>query len=95
MVKKYASLEYRKALIALKATCSMSWRGNYWDNAVMESFFSTMKLELDLNKAVGSRDFTRDTVFLWVEGWYNRERRHSSLEFLSPSKFERNYLSEL
>lgn len=92
---QYASFEYRKALTALKATCSMSRKGNCWDNAVMESFFSTMKLELDLNKAIGSRDFTQDTVFVWIEGWYNRERRHSSLGFVSPAKFEQNYLSEL
>ena len=61
----------------------------------MESFFGTMKLELDLNKSIGDRDLTRDTVFLWIEGWYNRERRHSSLGYVSPAKFERNYLSEL
>ena len=92
---QYASLEYRKALSALKATCSMSRKGNCWDNAVMESFFSTMKLELDLHKAIGGRDLTRGTVFYWIESWYNRERRHSSLGYVSPAKFERNYLSEL
>ena len=44
---------------------------------------------------IGGRDFTQDTVFVWIEGWYNRERRHSSLGYLSPAKFEKNYLSEL
>jgi putative transposase len=91
---QYASLEYRQALAALKATCSMSRKGNCWDNAVMESFFSTLKLELDLNKAIGTRDFTQGTVFSWMEGWYNRERRHSSLGYVSPVKFEENFLSQ-
>ena len=69
---QYASIEYRKALTELKATCSMSRKGNCWDaakpvrccfraktNAVMESFFSTLKLELDLDKMIGDRAFTR------------------------------------
>jgi putative transposase len=92
---QYASLEYRQALAALKATCSMSRKGNCWDNAVMESFFSTLKLELDLRKPIGTRDFTRGRVFSWMEGWYNRERRHSSLGYCSPVKFEMKYFSEL
>lgn len=85
---QYASAEYRAALNDLKATCSMSRKGNCWDNAVMESFFSTLKLELDLDKVIGARDFTRSTVFSWMEGWYNRVRRHSSLGYLSPVQFE-------
>jgi putative transposase len=85
---QYASVEYRKALSALKATCSMSRKGNCWDNAVMESFFSTLKLELDLDKVIGDRVHTRSTVFSWIEGWYNRERLHSSLGYVSPVVFE-------
>ena len=92
---QYTSLEYRKALQELKATCSMSRKGNCWDNAVMESFFSTLKLELDLDRPVGTRDFTLDTVFYWIEGWYNRKRRHSSLGNISPIKFEKQFLSQL
>jgi putative transposase len=91
---QYASLEYRQALNALKATCSMSRKGNCWDNAVMESFFSTLKLELDLSKAIGTKDFTQGTVFSWMEGWYNRERRHSSLGYVSPVRFEEKFLSQ-
>jgi putative transposase len=82
---QYASGEYRKALNELKATCSMSRKGNCWDNAVMESFFSTLKLELDLDKMIGDRTFTRTTVFSWIEGWYNRVRKHSSLGCLKPN----------
>ena len=92
---QYASFEYQRALGALKATCSMSRKGNCWDNAVIESFFSTLKLELNLRKSIGTRDFTRGRVFSWMEGWYNRERRHSSLGYCSPAKFELKYLSEL
>jgi transposase InsO family protein len=90
---QYASIEYRKALNDLKATCSMSRKGNCWDNAVMESFFSTLKLELDLDKMIGDRAFTRTTVFSWIEGWYNRVRKHSSLGYLSPAQFEAKLLN--
>lgn len=90
---QYASVEYREALKDLKATCSMSRKGNCWDNAVMESFFSTLKLELDLDKVIGDRVFTRTTVFLWMEGWYNRVRKHSSLSYLSPVQFEAKLLN--
>ena len=61
----------------------------------MESFFSTLKLELDLGKAIGGRNFTRSTVFSWIEGWYNRVRRHSSLGYLSPAEFEEKFTSDL
>ena len=90
---QYASIEYRKVLTELKATCSMSRKGNCWDNAVMESFFSTLKLELDLDKMIGDRAFTRTTVFSWIEGWYNRVRKHSSLGYLSPVEFEAKLLN--
>jgi putative transposase len=90
---QYASGEYRKALNELKATCSMSRKGNCWDNAVMESFFSTLKLELDLDKMIGDRAFTRTTVFSWIEGWYNRVRKHSSLGYMSPMEFEAKLLN--
>ena len=61
----------------------------------MESFFSTLKLELDLSKAIGGRDFTQSMVFSWIEGWYNRVRRHSSLGYLSPAGFEEKFASDL
>jgi putative transposase len=68
-------------------------KGNCWDNAVMESFFSTLKLELDLDKMIGDRAFTRTTVFSWIEGWYNRVRKHSSLGYVSPAQFEAKLLN--
>lgn len=91
---QYASLEFRAALQSLKATCSMSRKGNCWDNAVMESFFGTLKLELDLECSIGDKNFTCSAVFTWIEGWYNRQRRHSSLGYLSPAKFEEKFLSQ-
>jgi transposase InsO family protein len=60
---------------------------------VKKSFFSTLKLELDLDKMIGDRAFTRTTVFSWIEGWYNRVRKHSSLGYLSPAEFEAKLLN--
>lgn len=92
---QYASLEFKQALAKLKATSSMSKKGNCWDNAVMESFYATLKLELDLEKyPIGTREVTKAKVFYWLEGWYNRERRHSSLGYLSPAKFEQKFYSQ-
>ena len=85
---QYASSEYRQALERLQALQSMSRKGECWDNAAMESFFATLKLELDLHKAQGNRTETRNLVFEWIEVFYNRERRHSSLGYRSPTRFE-------
>ena len=54
----------------------------------MESFFTTLKMELELHKAKGNRTDTRNLVFEWIEVFYNRERRHSSLGYRSPTRFE-------
>ena len=66
-----------------------AWLGSRrcWFRA-KKSFFGTIKCELDLENPIGSRAVTRAVVFEWIEVWYNRERRHSSLGFLSPSVFE-------
>jgi transposase InsO family protein len=66
----------------------MSRKGNCWDNAVAESFFSSLKLELDLNKVIGTRAVTEAVVFEWIEVFYNRKRLHSSIGYKSPSAFE-------
>lgn len=66
----------------------MSRKGNCWDNAVCESFFSTLKLGLDLHKARGTQLETQRLVFEWMEVFYNRQRLHSSLGFQSPVEFE-------
>lgn len=68
---------------------SMSRKGNCWDNAVVESFFSTMKRELD-DSIFASREIARATIFEYIEIWYNRKRRHSTLGYVSPEQFERD-----
>lgn len=89
---QYTSEVYRQALERLQAVSSMSGKGECWDNAVQESFFSTLKTELDLFEARGSRAQTRNEVFEWIEVFYNRQRRHSSLGYLSPVIFEEQAL---
>nr|WP_281168021.1 IS3 family transposase [Deinococcus peraridilitoris] len=71
----------------------MSNKGECWDNAVQESFFATLKTELDLRQARGTRAQTRSEVFEWIEVFYNRLRRHSSLGYRSPVAFEEQALS--
>lgn len=88
---QYASADYQKALQDAGAVCSMSRRGNCWDNAVTESFFSSLKRELVHGYRFETRDQTRTAVFRWIEVWYNRLRRHSALGYLSPEAFERQY----
>jgi putative transposase len=66
----------------------MSRKGNCCDNAPCESFLATLKLELDLGKARGTKLETEALVFEWMEVFYNRQRLHSSLGFVSPAEFE-------
>lgn len=88
---QYASHDYRRLLAAHGIVCSMSRRGDCWDNAVAESFFSTLKLELVYETAWRTRAEARADVFQYVEGFYNGQRLHSSLGYLSPVAFERQY----
>lgn len=66
----------------------MSRRGNCWDNAVVESFFSTLKCELVHRECFETRAEARQALFSFIEVWYNRERLHSSLGYRSPVDFE-------
>ena len=70
---------------------SMSRRGNCWDNAVVESFFSTLKIELVYAADWATRADARAAVFEYLEVFYNGQRRHSSLGYLSPVAFEQRY----
>jgi putative transposase len=70
-------------------TCSMSRSGNVWDNAAMESFFSSLKTEPTARKTYRSRDHARADVFDYIERFYNAIRRHSTLGYLSPVEFEK------
>lgn len=69
-------------------TCSMSRSGNVWDNAAMESFFSSMKTERIGRKTYRTRDLAKADVFDCIEHFYNPTRRHSPLDYLSPMDFE-------
>jgi putative transposase len=69
--------------------CSMSRSGNVWDNAAMESFFSSLKTERIRGKVYRTRDEARADVFDYIERFYNAVRRHSTIGYLSPVEFER------
>ena len=86
---QYACREYRMFAEAHDITPSMSRKGDCWDNAVAESFFSTLKIELKPERIWGTRNEARSEIFQYLESWYNRERRHSTLGYLSPEKFEK------
>ena len=85
---QYASHDYREALDEAGIMCSMSRRGNCWDNAVAESFFGTLKMELLYELPLQSRSATRTEVANYIETFYNVRRRHSSLDYQSPVEFE-------
>jgi len=87
---QYSAMAYQQRLAARGIRCSMSRPGNCWDNAVVESFFATLKTELlSAEPAYGTRQEARTAIFEYVEGFYNRTRRHSTLGYLSPAEFER------
>ena len=86
---QYSSLAYRHQLTELGMTPSMSRKGNCYDNAVAESFFSTLKNELIHHRTYQTRDEASQDIFAFIEGFYNRQRLHQSLGYLSPLEFER------
>jgi putative transposase len=89
---QYACDDYRTALAAARMICSMSRRANCYDNASMESFWSTLKTETNLDDAVPiSRRAAELIIFDYIETFYNPTRRHSSLGYLSPVAFEKQY----
>ena len=88
---QYTSTEYREVLADLRVTVSMSRKGNCWDNAVAESFFSTLKKELVSRRSWATRDELRSAVFEYIEVFYNRRRLHSSLGYRTPIAAERQY----
>ena len=84
----YASHDYRDVLDQAGITCSMSRRGDCWDNAVAESFFGTLKMELLYELPLQTNSATRSAVADYIETFYNVRRRHSSLDYRSPLEFE-------
>jgi putative transposase len=87
---QYASDHYQRVLASAGIVCSMSGVGQCWDNAPVESFFGRLKCELGV-EVFATRDQARAELFEYLEVFYNRVRRHSSLGFLSPVDFERTY----
>ncbi len=86
---QYAAIEYQNRLASLGAVCSMSRKGNCWDNAVVESFFATLKSELLEKTAFENQRVAQTSVFSYIESYYNRQRRHSTLAYVSPMEYER------
>jgi len=91
---QYASADFQTRLSERGIRCSMSRHGNCWDNAPVESFFGTLKQELVHRCRFATREAARREVFEYIEVWYNRQRRHSSLGYVSPAEFERKALVE-
>jgi transposase InsO family protein len=85
---QYASARFRAQLAAHRLTASMSRRGNCYDNARAEAFFSTLKLELVYRHDFQDHEHARRIVFEWIEAFYNLRRRHSAIGNLSPVDFE-------
>ena len=86
---QYTSEQFQQLLAHHGVTCSMSRSGDCWDNAAMESFFSTLKIERTHRNNYRTRDEAKADVFDYIERFYNPRRRHSTLGYLSPADFER------
>jgi putative transposase len=88
---QYASEHYQRRLLEERIACSMSRRGNCWDNAPMESFFASLKKELVHREDYATRDEAKASIFEYIEAFYNRIRRHSSLGYVAPAEYERTH----
>jgi len=88
---QYCSNDYQKMLKIYGFICSMSRKGNCWDNAVAESFFHTMKTELVYTERYATRDIAKQSIFQYIEMYYNRVRRHSTLGSIAPAIFENQF----
>jgi len=85
---QYAAEAYRTELTTHGMLASMSGKGDCYDNAVAESFFATLEFELIMKHDWHSREEARRSIFRYIETWYNRKRRHSSLGYVSPVVYE-------
>ena len=88
---QYAGHEYQSLLAVHGFQPSMSRRGDCWDNAVAESFFATLELELIARHTWRTRKEARLSIFTYIETWYNRKRRHSTLGYVSPITYEQQF----
>jgi putative transposase len=85
---QYTSADYQARLQAAGIVCSMSRRGDCWDNAVVESFFATLKRELVHRERWATRSQAHAALADYIDSWYNMQRRHSTLGYLSPADYE-------
>jgi transposase InsO family protein len=90
--RQYASTAYQAELTRRGMRASMSRAGDCWDNAVVESFFATLKTELVDGADWRTREEARQALFGYLEVWYNRQRRHSTLQYQSPAQFEQRQM---
>jgi len=88
---QYASDLYQGSIKKSGFTCSMSRKGNCWDNAPAESFFHTLKTELTHHENYATRAEAKHNIFEYIEVFYNRQRRHSAIGYLSPAVYEAEY----
>jgi putative transposase len=88
---QYASGDCRNRLNLLGITASMSRTGNCYDNAFAETFFHTLKVELVHREVFQTREDAKQKIFNYIETWYNKQRLHSSLGFMSPVQYEEQY----
>jgi putative transposase len=86
---QYTSEQFQRLMADHGVVCSMSRSGNVWDNAAMESFFSSLKTERTTRRMYRTRDDAKADVFDYIERFYNPKRRHSTIGYLSPMEFER------
>jgi len=92
---QYTSELYQLILLKNGILCSMSRKGNCWDNAVMESFYRTLKVELIYQNKYETRRQAQRDIFEYIEVFYNRERLHSSLGYCSPEEYESLMLAKV
>jgi putative transposase len=92
---QYCSKEFREQLAIYRMLQSQSRRANCWDNACVESFFHTLKTESIYHEVFETREQAERVIFEWVEAFYNRQRKHSTLGYKSPVDFEREALEKV
>jgi putative transposase len=88
---QYCSDDYQKMLKNYGLICSMSRKGNCWDNAIAESFFHSIKTELIYTERYTTREIAKQSIFQYIEVYYNRVRRHSAIGSIAPEMFENQY----
>lgn len=92
---QYCSKEYQKILNKHGMICSMSRKGNCYDNACAETFFSTIKCEMLYHKKYETRDEAHKDIFWYIEIFYNRKRRHQALGYMTPAVYRESFTEKL